>query len=251
MSSPSLAKRASNFTYNSLNKLWLTRVLMFKLRTIFGYEYYHRPQVNVDKRVFGSEYGGHCVALNHLDENSVVYSAGLGLDITFDEELIDEYRLSVHGFDPTPKSIKHLKTHGMPDGFHLHEYGISDKNGSQTFHIPVNPEHISHSTTNHRNTSTEAIEVAMQTLQTTMEALGHDSIDLLKMDIEGSEYDVIDEICREEIQVRQILIEFHHHFDNIAVSSTKAAVDKLNQHGYKIFNISPDGHEVSFIHADN
>ena len=75
--------------------------------------------------------------------------------------------------------------------------------------------------------------------------------DLIKMDIEGSEYDIIDEICREEIQVRQILIEFHHHFDNIAVSSTKAAVAKLNRHGYKIFTISPDGHEVSFILADN
>ena len=74
MSSPSLAKRASNFTYNSLNKLWLTRVLMFKLRTIFGYEYYHRPQINVDKRVFGSEYGGYCVALNHLDENNSILS---------------------------------------------------------------------------------------------------------------------------------------------------------------------------------
>ena len=68
---------------------------MFKLRTIFGYEYYHRPQVNVDKRVFGSEYGGHCVALNHLDENSVVYSAGLGLDITFDEEPVSYTHLTL------------------------------------------------------------------------------------------------------------------------------------------------------------
>ena len=247
MSSPSLAKRLANFTYNSLNKVWLTKVLMFKFRTFLGYEYYRQPQIAVDKRIFGSKYGGHCVALNHLDENSIVYSAGLGLDITFDEELIDEYKLSVHGFDPTPKSIEHLKAHGMPNGFYLHEYGISDKNGSQTFHIPVNPDHVSHSTTKHRNTSTEAIEVTMQTLQTTMQRLGHDSIDLLKMDIEGSEYDVIDEICREDITVRQVLIEFHHHFDNVAVSSTKAAVAKLNQFGYKVFNISPDGHEVSFI----
>ena len=67
------------------------------------------------------------------------------------------------------------------------------------------------------------------------------------MDIEGSEYDIIDEICREGIVVKQMLIEIHHHFDSIPVSLTKAAVNKLNSHGYKVFNISPDGHEVSFI----
>ena len=82
MSRPGLTKRLSNFTYNSLNKVRLTKVLMFKLRTFLGYEYYRSPQIDVDKRIFGSKYGGHCVALNHLDENSVVYSAGLGLDLS-------------------------------------------------------------------------------------------------------------------------------------------------------------------------
>lgn len=247
MSTPSLAKRISNFTINSLNRLWLTRKLTFKTRVLLGYEYFQHPQIKLEKHIFGSEYGGHCVALGQLDQNSVVYSAGLGLDITFDEQLINKYGLEIHGFDPTPKSIKYLTENGLPDSFSLHEYGISNRNGTQTFHIPINPEHISHSTTNHRNTSTEAIEVAMKTLTATMEELGHESIDLLKMDIEGSEYDIIDEICREGILVKQILIEFHHHFDSIPVSLTKAAVNKLNSHGYKVFNISPDGHEVSFI----
>ena len=30
-------------------------------------------------------------------------------------------------------------------------------------------------------------------------------------------------------------------------SHTKEAVKRLNQSGYKIFNVSPNGHEVSFI----
>ena len=82
---------------------------MFKIRVFTGHEYYRKPQHNVPNKVFGSEYGGHCVALNHLTKGSIVYSAGLGYDISFDEELILEYGLDVHGFDPTPDSIKHLK----------------------------------------------------------------------------------------------------------------------------------------------
>ena len=106
MSTPSLAKRISNFTINSLNRLWLTRKLTFKTRVLLGYEYFQHPQIKLEKHIFGSEYGGHCVALGQLDQNSVVYSAGLGLDITFDEQLINKYGLEIHGFDPTPKSIK-------------------------------------------------------------------------------------------------------------------------------------------------
>jgi hypothetical protein len=69
------------------------------------------------------------------------------------------------------------------------------------------------------------------------------------MDIEGSEYDVIDEICEKNILVKQILIEFHHHFSTIPVSRTKKAISKLNQHDWKVFNVSENGHEISLIRS--
>tara|TARA_B100000945_G_C20380953_1_gene597225 strand:+ start:478 stop:1227 length:750 start_codon:yes stop_codon:yes gene_type:complete len=247
MSKPTFTKRVGNFTLNNLNKLWLTRRLAFKTRSILGYEFYSRPQVTLEKQIFGSKYGGHCVALNKLNDSSIIYSLGLGYDITFDEALINQYGLQVHGFDPTPKSIEYLESISLPQGFHLHKYGISNLDGIQTFHMPINPEHVSHSTTNHGQTLVDTVDVKMQTLSTTMKQLGHTKIDLLKMDIEGSEYVVIDEICDKQILVDQILIEFHHHFEGTSVSHTKEAVKRLNQSGYKIFNVSPNGHEVSFI----
>ena len=89
----------------------------------------------------------------------------------------------------------------------------------------------------------------MKTLTSTMKQLGHDAIDLIKMDIEGSEYAVLDEICQNNIKVDQILVEYHHHFSEIQVRKTKNSVKKLNEAGYKIFNVSENGHEVSFIHS--
>ena len=55
------------------------------------------------------------------------------------------------------------------------------------------------------------------------------------------------EICKNKILVKQILIEFHHHFSTIPVSRTKKAISKLNQNGWKVFNVSKNGHEISLI----
>jgi len=80
--------------------------------------------------------------------------------------------------------------------------------------------------------------------------LGHDHIDLLKMDIEGAEYTVIENLVRERVDIRQLLVEFHHHYrhiDGMSAERTKEAVQKLNRAGFKIFHLSPSGEEYSFI----
>ena len=149
--------------------------------------------------------------------------------------------------EPTPKSIKHLESINLPDGFQLFRYGISNLDGTQTFNPPINPEHVSFTTSERLETQHNSIQVEMKKLSTVMEENNHQVIDVLKMDIESSEYAVIDEICKRGINIRQLLIEFHHHFDNISVRKTKLAIKKLNQAGYQVFNISPNGHEISLI----
>ena len=38
-----------------------------------------------------------------MSKDAVVYSVGLGQDISWDKALIEKYRCEVYGFDPTPK----------------------------------------------------------------------------------------------------------------------------------------------------
>lgn len=45
-----------------------------------------------------------------------------------------------------------------------------------------------------------------------MSDLHHQQIDLLKLDIEGSEYRVLDEILESQIPIHQIVVEFHDRF---------------------------------------
>ncbi|MEL6142384.1 MAG: FkbM family methyltransferase, partial [Bacteroidota bacterium] len=93
------------------------------------------------------------------------------------------------------------------------------------------------------------IEVELQTLASLMSIYKHQSIDLLKMDIEGAEYEVIPEILTSDIKVSQILVEFHHRMVEGGRQKTKKIVRLLRQHGYQPFAWSNRLEEVSFIRA--
>jgi hypothetical protein len=77
--------------------------------------------------------------------------------------------------------------------------------------------------------------------------LKRQKVDILKMDIEGAEYDVICDLLNCNINVQQILVEFHHRFKDVGVLKTKQAIAELNKNGFKIFDISSLGTEYSFI----
>jgi len=83
-----------------------------------------------------------------------------------------------------------------------------------------------------------------------MERLGHNHIDVLKMDIEGAEYGVIADLLSCNIRVDQLLVEFHHRWPEVGVQKTKQAIRELNRAGYRIFHISQTGEEYSFSTPD-
>jgi hypothetical protein len=69
------------------------------------------------------------------------------------------------------------------------------------------------------------------------------------MDIEGSEYDVIDDVIDANIDIYQMLIEFHHRFETIPKQKTVDTIAKLRSNGFGIFYISDLGREYSFLHT--
>ena len=164
--------------------------------------------------------------------------------------MIQKYGVTIHAFDPTPRSIQWVKAQTLPHEFVLHEYGISNFDGHIDFYPPVDPSHISHTYIKREKTGGSPIRVPVRKLTTIMSKLGHEKIDLLKLDIEGAEYDVIDDIISSRIQVGQVLIEFHHRFKEIGLDKTRDAIHKLNNHGYKLFDISDTLTEYSFIKSE-
>ncbi len=197
---------------------------------------------------YGNKHAGFFIIPELLNSNSVVYSFGIGEDISFDRELIAKYGCAVYGFDPTPKSIEWVKNSNTPHKFHFLPYGISNKTGSATFYLPINENHVSGSLAETKVvSSSRKVKVPMKSFADIIKELKHNNIDILKMDIEGSEYDVLPDILKQEVDIKQILVEFHHRLFSNGNKMTKDAVELLKSSGFDLFAISKNGEELSFI----
>ena len=67
------------------------------------------------------------------------------------------------------------------------------------------------------------------------------------MDIEGSEYEVIDSILTAGIEITQMAIEVHNRFFDDGQERNDRLIAKMNACGYKIFSISETELELSFV----
>jgi FkbM family methyltransferase len=226
------------------------RVAKRKIKSFLGQDFFVKPEVSCSTLRLGSTYGGWTINPDLLNSQSIVYSVGVGEDISFDLALIEAFKLTVEAFDPTPRSIQWVKGQQLPSEFRLHEYGLADFDGDVSFEPPSNPAHISHRIVAKcldNSIDENSIVVPVLTLNSIMSSLGHQRLDLLKMDIEGSEYSVINYLVNTSIRPRQLLIEFHHRFVGVGIQKTQEALFKLKSIGYDIFSVSESGEEISFL----
>ena len=91
-----------------------------------------------------------------------------------------------------------------------------------------------------------AMEVACTDLKSLMEENGHEHVDLLKLDIEGSEYGVVDDLLKRRIPVRQICVEYHHALlPGFRRRDTIRSMFKLVARGYKL--VDQTGENYTFV----
>ena len=195
----------------------------------------------------GSFYGGWEICPDYLNASSIVYSFGIGQDISFDLSLISKYKLNVYGFDPTPKSVQWVKEQSLPKNFYFFEIGIADYDGTAKFSFPTILQNVSFKMVLNNKTGLEYVECKVNTLKSIMDELGHKEIDILKMDIEGSEYKVIRNILQTKVFPKQLLVEFHFRNDKKQIKETEQLISELRKNHYKVFSISKTGNEYSFI----
>lgn len=229
---------------------YLTHRLKRFINVVFDKDFYPKIDLVCDCERLGTEYGGWIIAKGKIREDSVVYAFGVGEDISFDLGLIEKYGITIHGFDPTPKSIRWVRGQNLPEKFIFHEYGIADIDGVLTFHPPANPEHASYSLVEKTSDKNDPVQAPVKRLKTIMDELGHQKVDVLKMDIEGAEYQVIKDMDLAGIRPTQVLVEFHHRFPGVGLRKTKDAVNRLCEIGYGLFSVSPNGEEYSFMLKD-
>lgn len=195
------------------------------------------PTTHAVKKL-GSVYGGWSFVTTDDLKGSCIVSAGLGEDASFDVEIAEEYDLKVILVDPTPKAILHFKE--IESSYSNHKTSPYSQDGKQEissyelgslnagnfelipkalwihdesikFFSPPNPNHVSYSILNYQNkysTQTTFIEVECITLSQILSAKSLETIQLVKLDIEGAAIEVVQDFLDKGIFPRQILLEF-------------------------------------------
>lgn len=197
-----------------------------------------------DLQSIGTKYGGWVIPRSLFHAQSVCYCAGCGEDISFDLGLIERYGCQVYGFDPTPRAIQYVVEHaGQNPKYHFSEIGLWDKQDVLKFYVPRNPKHVSHSLLNLQKTD-EFIQVNVKPLQAIMSENGHTRLDLLKLDVEGAEYKILDSVIENRLDISVICVEYDEYFsplDARALTRIKDSMSRLMASGYALICVQGNG----------
>jgi FkbM family methyltransferase len=227
------------------NPDWL-RYCKRVVRAGLGTDHLLKPELSLATRRMGSDYGGWVVAVEPLSKaaNPIVLSFGLGDDISFDEEISQSFGAYIYGFDPTTASMNWIAGRGKPQNMQVFPIGIAKFEGRQKFSLPGNDSRGNFSAK--ANVGNPVICDVMP-YSSILNLLKLQHVDVLKLDVEGSEYDVIPDIVSSPILPVQLLVEFHHRLHQIHVAETRKAVNIIQEAGFSLFAVSPGGQEMSFI----
>lgn len=199
----------------------------YALRTLL------RPAPPADLVRLGSDYGGWWVPTSAARPGGIAYCAGVGEDITFDVALHDR-GCDVVSIDPVPRAAAHVASHGPVSGrFTFHPYGLAAADGVVAFFPPKDPRHVSYSMVNLQRTSV-ATELPVRSLRTLLADSGHDRIDILKLDIEGAEYEVLSQLLVDGPLPTVLCVEFDQ---PVPLRRTVRMSRRLTAVGYRVAKV--------------
>jgi FkbM family methyltransferase len=237
-------------------KKWkqMERSLIYKrgklcLKRIFGKEL----RIKTDIEIHTVELEGWFLHPDILNRQSIVYSFGVGRDIKFDKLLIDRFNVELHAFDPTPSTVEWIdKIINVPSNFIFHPWAVGANDNILKLYPRIKKggqkSEVMYTIIEEKDSVKDVVHVPSFSIKTILDKLEHAHIDLLKMDIEGAEYDVLMNMLNSNITPVQLLVEFHHRFSGIGIQKTAECISRLRDAGYRIFAVSATGRELSFIH---
>jgi len=178
-----------------------------------------------------------------IHKESIIVDVGCGFEADFSRHMIEKFGVTAYGIDPTEKHRQPLRQLQSSSGgkFIYLQNAVSSKSGELLFYEIANresgsllAEHV-----NFMQDETISYMVKSITLKEIPDKIDHVQIDLIKLDIEGAEYDLFSHIKNEDLAAyKQIYIEFHHNsIKDKSIADTRRIVTSLCTLGFKSFTL--------------
>lgn len=264
-----------NYVIRYLLGLEFYKALRLILRRVKSENIFHLQRIPTRMKnnliYLGSIEGGKTIYNSSNLKNSIVLSAGLGEDASFDVEFASKFNAKVLVLDPTPRAIVHFEKildragqkrtrRYIPGGCQpaeSYDLGMVERNQlcliqkaiwieetTLKFFAPPNPSHVSHSISNFQNdyrNDTPSIEVQSTTIERILQQEDIVQLELLKLDIEGAEIEVLEDLMNKSIFPKQIIVEY----DELNIKMSQLSHERIE----RAHNILIDNN-YDLIHTD-
>lgn len=195
------------------------------------------------------------IFIDTFNKDSVLVDVGCGDDADFSMAMIMKYGLQSIAIDPTRKHAESLASLSLRTGGKLtHKpWAVSSEDGEIDFN--ESGKNVSGSIfSEHKNIKGKdsmQYKVHSVSLGALPASLQLDHVEFIKLDLEGAEYDLINNLNSGELdKFSQIFIEFHHDYlPKYKINDTCECIRRLESSGFRSFSI--DGRNFLFFRKNN
>jgi FkbM family methyltransferase len=209
-------------------------------------------------RRLGTRYGGWWVDARLVGKSPLLIDCGLGEDISFPLAFLQAFGGKVVGVEPNPRSLDYCRGK-IPGAMTVLPKAFWSEPGKKLEfflpraqpELPKGADGVSGSLDgSHEYASSHRIEVETTSLAEILSQHARSACEVLKMDIEGAEYDVLKQLCSsgEIRQAGQVLIEFHHRVTEHTPEDTQRAVAQMERSGFQLVHV--EGRNYIFRRQD-
>jgi FkbM family methyltransferase len=181
--------------------------------------------------------------------------SNVGMSVLFFKALFPNAR--VIGVEPDPKTFEVLSGNVRRNHWNdvvLHNKAVGAADGTTNFYMNAqNPGDLGMSVIAQEHLKTQLTVPAARLSS----IIGQDHVDFLKLDVEGAEEEVIDDLSQTSVirQIDRMMVEYHHHIAGHA-ENLSHILDVLTKSGFgfqlKTLDLNfrrPEGFQVAWIYA--
>jgi FkbM family methyltransferase len=192
----------------------------------------------------GTRYGGWWLYAPAVGADPLLVDCGLGRDISFPVAFLERFGGQVIGIDPNPAALEYCNAH-RPSGMEVRAQAVWTEPGrTLTFHMPRPREQLPQGADgvsgslleSHSYAGGPSLSVPTTSFTEILASAKRSECDVLKLDIEGAEYEVLEALCASGAirRARQVLVEFHHGWTEHPLQHTLDMAARIEASGFDL-----------------